>query len=44
MKTNFKIAEDDEDFDLSMEQLIKVMKIFLYKMNIVNTKNAYANA
>ncbi len=37
----FKIREDDSDFDLSHEQLIKVMKIFMYKMNLINKKSQY---
>lgn len=31
----------DKDFDLTHEQLIKVCKILLYKLNLASKKNAY---
>jgi len=39
VKCQFKIDEEDDDFELSHEQLIKIMKIFLYKMSLVDKKS-----
>ncbi|CDW87818.1 UNKNOWN [Stylonychia lemnae] len=38
IQSDFSIQEDDDDFDLTNEQLIKIMKIFLYKMNLTSKK------
>ena len=35
------MAAKDKDFKLTHEQLIKAVKILLYKMNLVNKKNKY---
>ena len=35
------MPESDKDFTLSTEQLCKVCKILLYKLNLVSKKNEY---
>jgi len=41
VQSDFKMQETDKDFALSHEQLIKCVKIILYKMNLSFKKNAY---
>ena len=41
IKSDFEMAAKDKDFKLTHEQLIKAVKIILYKMNLVNKKNKY---
>ena len=35
------MPESDKDFELTHEQLIKVSKILLYKLNLVSKKSQY---
>jgi hypothetical protein len=39
--SDFKMPESDKDFELTHEQLIKVSKILLYKLNLVSKKSQY---
>lgn len=39
--SDFKMPETDKDFQLSHEQLVKCVKIILYKMNLSFKKNQY---
>jgi len=41
LATGFEMPVSDNDFRLSHEQLIKVTKIILHKMNLLNRKNEY---
>jgi len=41
VNSDFKMPETDKDFELSHEQVIKVCKILLYKLNLNSKKNAY---
>lgn len=41
LATGFEMPVSDNDFRLSHEQLIKVTKIILHKMNLLNRKNDY---
>ena len=37
----FKLPVNDKDFELGHEQLIKVCKILLYKLNLASKKGGY---
>lgn len=41
IQSDFEMGANDPDFMLSHEQLIKVVKILLYKINLNAKKNAY---
>ena len=41
VNSDFRMPESDKDFTLSTEQLCKVCKILLYKLNLVSKKNEY---
>jgi len=41
LASDFEMPTTDKDFKLSHEQLIKVVKILLHKMNLTNRKNDY---
>jgi len=41
LASDFEMPTSDKDFKLSHEQLIKVVKILLHKMNLTNRKNDY---
>lgn len=39
--SDFKMPESDKDFQLTHEQLIKICKILLYKLNLQSKKSQY---
>ena len=39
--SDFKMPVTDKDFELTHEQLLKVVKIILFKFNLASKKNAY---
>lgn len=41
VNSDFRMPESDKDFTLSTEQLCKVSKILLYKLNLISKKNEY---
>ena len=43
VKSNFKVNEDDTDFDLTHEQVVKILKIFQYKMQLMEKKASEEN-
>jgi len=38
-KSDFEMAITDKDFRMTLEQLIKAVKIILYKVNLVTQKS-----
>lgn len=41
VQSDFKMSETDSDFELTHEQLIKVVKILLYRQNLNSKKSSY---
>ena len=41
LRSDFKMQAGDKDFDLTHEQLIKVVKVILYKQNLFGKKSEY---
>ena len=41
IKSDFVMKQSDVDFEITHEQLIKCVKILLYKINLINKKNEY---
>ena len=41
INSDFKMAVNDKDFELSHEQIVKVCKILLYKFNLTSKKAAF---
>lgn len=41
VNSDFKMPVTDKDFELTHEQLVKTVKILLYKFNLASKKNAY---
>jgi hypothetical protein len=41
VNSDFRMPESDKDFTLTTEQLCKVCKILLYKLNLISKKNEY---